>query len=123
MSKEVKKEEVKVESKVSVEMTPEQKDKVVAFLAGLEPVVPVEKPKVDVTLRFSHYRNGLRYGPGRCILDSDLGNSLYVADQTAYMSELSQADSRIVKIAMMQNGITTITEDKPVHGNSGIKKL
>jgi hypothetical protein len=96
------------EKKVQVEMTEEQKEKVVDILAKEEPKKPVKM--VEVELRFGHNRNNIQYGPGKVIVPEEIGSSLFSADYNAYLSRLKETESSNKMIEIIGRGITKIRE-------------
>jgi len=110
----------KEDKKVSVEMTEEQKEKVVEILAA-EP--PKEKERAEVSLRYAHWINGTQYGPGTIQCDADIASALYSQDYNKYLSMLSQQDSKLTQIAMSPSGIRTIKISVEKAYGGGVKKL
>jgi hypothetical protein len=107
--KEIKKEEVKKDDLVSVEMTQAQKEKVAKILLADEDKAKAKKEMSVVTLKFDHYRNGVQYGPGQVRVNSSLASSLAAADDRAYEMRLkeNQTDNHLIKI--IGHGRTVVT--------------
>lgn len=74
------------EDKVTLEMTTEQKKKVVEILAK------ESEPKVmkTITLVFQHERNNVKYGPGTIEVEAGMASSLFVADQARFNNRLKE---------------------------------
>lgn len=92
--------------KVTVEMTEEQKEKVVDILAKEEPKVEL----IKVNLGFGHSRNGVKYGPGWANVPSNIAGSLMAADHNALMSELKRNQSAEHLIEIVGRGVTRVVK-------------
>jgi hypothetical protein len=91
------------DEKVSVEMSKEQKEKVVAVLAKEEN----KKKTVKVQLYAAHNRNGVAYGPGFAVeVPAEIAGSLIAADHNAVMARLKENQSSDKLIEIIGRGIS-----------------
>lgn len=96
----------KKEETVTVEMTKEQKEKVVALLAkDKEKSEPV--PQETIYLRFEHSRNNVKYS-GTVTVPADLASSLAVADQKAFESRIRENQGGDHLVEIMGRGVTKV---------------
>lgn len=100
------------ETKVSVEMTEDQKKKVVEFLLKEEEEKAAREkaePKVEFNLRFAHFVNGIQYGPGKVRVTESLGGTLYGQDIKALEGEMKVGHFTDNMIQIIQGGTPKIT--------------
>lgn len=100
------------ETKVSVEMTEDQKKKVVEFLLKEEKAASAKdktEPRVEFNLRFAHYVNGVQYGPGKVSVPESLGSTLYGQDIKALEGEMKVGHFTDNMIQIIQGGTPKIT--------------
>jgi hypothetical protein len=93
---------------VSVEMTEDQKNKVVDMFAKEKAVV--EKKFVKVDLLHSHKVNGHRYGPGVVQVPEELQGHLEVGDQKATVARLKENISTNTQLEILSRGISRIVK-------------
>lgn len=99
---------------VSVEMTEDQKDRVVEILAKEEEKKVSETQMIEINLRFQHRRNGNTYGPGRVRVAEDMGYSMLSADEKALESRIKENEGgeRLVHIiGQGQSKVTKVVRD------------
>jgi hypothetical protein len=88
---------------ITVEMTNEQKNKVVDFLAK-EQVLPTK----SMFLNFQHNRNNKKYGPGTVDVPGELAGALEAADHQAMVYLLKQNQSSNTMIEILGRGVSRI---------------
>lgn len=91
---------------VSVEMTPEQRDKVVKILSEekKEPSIKEDDSEYELSLNYAHKINGVSYGPGKVVVKANLSSILMNQDAEQRRQEigLNVSADRLYKI--MQGG-------------------
>lgn len=92
---------------VSVEMTEDQKEKVIAHLAKeeiKEESKTVDDEMVAVELRVWHKHNGRPYGPGRVVVPRWLGDLLLHNDDNAVQGRIKESMDSKHMLQILQSG-------------------
>lgn len=107
LTKQVELHEDEKEELVSVEMTPEQRDRIVKILADekLKAKADEERPKYKMDLLWAHHINGVKYGPGRnVIVPEGIHATIQWAEIQQRDQEINLNSSKTRSFQILQSG-------------------
>lgn len=107
LTKKVELEASKEEELVAVEMTPEQRDRIVRILADekLQKEADESRGAYEMDLVFAHHINGIKFGPGRRIrVPEGLQGKLQAAESLMRNHEINLMASHSKQFEIFQSG-------------------